>query len=64
MYFYKKYRINIGEVAVEHCPTDDMLAEYFTMPVQGAKFRALQARIMGIPEKYSIPRASTHASTK
>ena len=36
-YLYIEDRINRGEVAVEHCPTDDILADFFINPVQGAK---------------------------
>ena len=41
-----------------------MLADYFTKPEQGEKFRAFRDHIMGVPEKFSSPRPSSHASTK
>ena len=63
-YFYIKDHINSGEVAVEHCPTDDMLSDYFTKTVQRAKFHVFRSHIMGIPEKVSGPRPSPHASTE
>ena len=63
-YFYIKYRINSGEVAVEHCSTDEMMVEYFTNLVQGAKFRSFWYRIMGIPDRLSVPRPSPHSSTE
>ena len=63
-YFYIKDRINSEEVAVEHCTTDEMMAEYFINPVQGEKLRVFRYHIMGIPEKASGPRPSPHAPPK
>ena len=31
-------RIKNGELEIEYCPTDDMVADYFTKPLQGKKF--------------------------
>ena len=36
-----------GEVTIEYCPTEDMLADFFTKPLQGALFRKFRAVIMG-----------------
>jgi len=38
--------IKSGEVHIEYCPTSDMLADFFTKPLQGAQFRKLCAIIM------------------
>ena len=37
-FFFIKDRINSGELTVNHFPTGEMLAEFFTKPLQGAKF--------------------------
>lgn len=37
-YFWLKERIDDGDVAVEHVPTGDMVANTLTKPVQGAQF--------------------------
>ena len=37
-YYFVKDRIAAGELTIEFCPTDDMWADYFTKPLQGAKF--------------------------
>ena len=63
-YLYIKEQINSGEVAFEHCPTDDIMSDNFTKPVQGETLCVFQYHIMGIPEKVSGPRPSPHASTK
>ena len=48
-YYFVTDRIKAGEVSVSHCPTDDMTADYFTKPTQGAKFRKFRAEIMNLP---------------
>ena len=47
-YFFVKDRVANGEVRIEHCPTLDMLADYFTKPLQGALFYKLRDQIMNI----------------
>ena len=36
-----------GEVKIKHCPTDLMLADYFTKPLQGKIFHIYRDIIMG-----------------
>ena len=40
-------RIQDGNMEVEHCPTDLMVGEYFTKPLQGTKFNLFRRIIMG-----------------
>jgi hypothetical protein len=37
-YFFIKDRVQNKEVIIEHCPTSDMIADYFTKPLQGKQF--------------------------
>jgi len=37
-YFFVKDQIKCGEVNVACCPTENMLADFFTKPLQGAAF--------------------------
>ena len=37
-YFFVTDRVANGEVTIEYCPTKEMLADYFTKPLQGAQF--------------------------
>ena len=46
-YFWVKDRIDNKEVRIEYIPTHLMLADFFTKPLQGEKFRILRAFIMG-----------------
>ena len=45
-YFFVKDRIESNEVSVEFCPTEHMIADYFTKPLQGSLFKKFRDRIM------------------
>ena len=47
-YFFMKDRIQDGEIEVIYCPTEDMIGDYFTKPLQGKKFEEFRAFIMGL----------------
>jgi hypothetical protein len=46
-YFFIKDRIKSGEIEVEFCPTENMIADFFTKPLQGKRFLHLRKIIMG-----------------
>ena len=46
-FFFVKDRIDKGEVQVQYCPTYQMLADYFTKPLQGRMFHAYRNVLMG-----------------
>jgi hypothetical protein len=59
-YFFIKDCIQRGEVQVEHCPTEDMIADFFTKPLNGKLFYKLRNLIMNIDcnsKYYSSPRS-------
>ena len=37
-----------GDLEVNYCPTDDMVADYMTKPLQGAKFYRFRKIIMNL----------------
>ena len=47
-YFFVTNRIEAKELSIQHCPTLDMIADYFTKPLQGKLFRKFRDLIMGI----------------
>jgi hypothetical protein len=49
-YFYITDLIQRGEVQIEYCPTDDMLADYMTKPLTGVKFKQFRNKIMNLKE--------------
>lgn len=46
-YFFIHDRIKKGDLSVEYCPTGDMVADFFTKPLQGELFHKFKAQIMG-----------------
>lgn len=47
-FFFITDRIEKGEVSVAHCPTDEMLGDFFTKPLQGAKFFNFRDKVLNI----------------
>jgi len=47
-YFFVKDRIDKEEVKLVYLSTDDMLADFYTKPLQGSLFRQMRDMIMGI----------------
>ena len=45
-YFYITDLIQRNEVQIQYCPTDDMIADYMTKPLVGAKFVELRKHIL------------------
>jgi hypothetical protein len=45
-YFWLKERIDDGEVNIEYLPTDQMIADILTKPLQGSKFAELRTLLL------------------
>ena len=39
--------IKLGDITIEYCPTEMMLVDFFTKPLQGAVFHKFRNVIMG-----------------
>jgi hypothetical protein len=46
-HFFVKDRVDKREIEIEHCPTELMIADYFTKPLQGKQFKHFRDLIMG-----------------
>ncbi|CAJ1931338.1 unnamed protein product [Cylindrotheca closterium] len=46
-YFFVTDQVELGNITIEHMPTDEMWADYMTKPLQGEKFRKFRAVIQG-----------------
>ena len=44
-----------NDAEIKHCPTDDMIADCFTKPNQGGKFRKFSKGIMNLCESVGQP---------
>ena len=71
-YYFVTDRANCGEVKIKHCPTTEMVGDFFTKPLQGGLFTKFRDRILNIqPDPPTVPiedhrsvlgRAHSHAT--
>jgi hypothetical protein len=47
-FYFVADRVANGELRIEHCPTADMVADFFTKPLQGALFYKLRDLVMNV----------------
>ena len=62
-FFFVKDIYDRKLLSIVYCPTDDMLGDYFTKPVQGKKFIHLNDKVMGRrhhKEKYDEAKIAVH----
>jgi hypothetical protein len=45
-FYFVKGRIDAGEVVVQYLPTEAMIADILTKPLQGTLFRKLRSELM------------------
>ena len=62
-YFYVADKVKGGEISIEYCPTGDMIADYFTKPLQGSQFRSFRNTILGVSET-DIPSFNKQAAAR
>ena len=53
-YFFITDRIKKGDLHIEYCPTDNMVANFFTKPLQGKKFLQFRKVIMNLQD-WNLP---------
>jgi len=61
-YFFIKDRIDHGEISVEYCPTDEMIADFFTKPLQGKPFYTFRDIILNCGTENYAPPSKEHRS--
>jgi len=47
-FFFIKDRVSLKEILIEYCPTAEMVADFFTKPLQGKQFDKLRDQIMNL----------------
>ena len=50
-YFFITDKFKQKELKVLHCPTEEMIADYYTKPLQGGQFNKFRDLILGINVK-------------
>ena len=58
-YFWIKDRTRAAGIKIRHCPTAQMLGDFFTKPLQGSLFRKFRDAILGYSHVNSLKDAST-----
>ena len=53
-YFFVKDRIDSGEIKLVHMGTKDMIADFYTKPLQGELFKYMRDKIMGITSMVNL----------
>ena len=49
-YFFIKDRVDSGDFQIVYCPTEEMLGDFFTKPLQGKKFLQFRKHVLGLPD--------------
>ena len=47
-YFFLTDQVEKGNLTITYCPTDAMIGDFMSKPLQGSKFRQFSDDIMGI----------------
>ena len=58
-FFFIKSQVDDGKLQIVYCPTGEMLADYFTKPLQGRLFHLFRAVIMGWAHIDTLKSSST-----
>ena len=61
-YFFVTDQIQVGDIRVEYCPTDDMIADFFTKLLQGGKFIRFHDQILNTQTQPDITAISAQRS--
>ena len=61
-YFFVTDRIQVGDIRVAYCPTDDMVANFFTKPLQGSKFTRFRDQILNVQSEPNVTTTSAQRS--
>ena len=60
LYFFVHDCVKTGEINVVHCPTERIVADFFTKPLQGQAFHPFRSAIMGYDMKDLISVVEKH----
>ena len=53
-YFFVTNQVSLKNIVIKYCPTGQMVADFFTKPLQGKKFRDFRDMILGITQMPTI----------
>ena len=61
-YFFVTDRIHAGDIRVAYCPTEEMIADFFTKPLQGSKFIRFRDQILNVQSEPNVTSTSAQRS--
>jgi hypothetical protein len=61
-YYFVQDRIENKELRIEYCPTNEMIADILTKPLQGSQFYKLRNRMLNVQSTYEKETSSTDPS--
>ena len=61
-YFFVTDRIKAGDIRVAYCPTDEMVADFSTKPLQGSKFARIRYQILNVQAESNVTTTSAQRS--
>jgi ABC-type nitrate/sulfonate/bicarbonate transport system substrate-binding protein len=47
-YYFIKHYIDAGEIHLEYLPTEEMIADILTKPLQGSLFQKLRSKLLNL----------------
>ena len=53
-YFFVTDQVDKGILDILYCPTDEMIGDFMTKPLQGKKYKVFEREIMGLTFKCAI----------
>ena len=49
-YYFVTDNVKRGKLNIEYCPTEEMIGDFFTKPLQGTLFRKFRKKILNLPD--------------
>ena len=60
-YFFIKDVLHRKNINLQYCPTDDMVADFYTKPLQGSLFKKMRDFTMGHSDSLNVERVDNSA---
>ena len=58
-YFFISDQVKNGELRIEYCPTESMVGDFFTKPLQGSTFKNFRQISMNLDDDVPLPLTTT-----
>ena len=53
-YYFITDHIANGDIRIQHCPTDKLISDFYTKPLQGQLFRTFRSLILNLDDKMAL----------